>query len=386
MKKRILSFIIISIVLISASCNKHNKNDDYNYTSSKDFMENTSTPERLSIDVDFDAIKYVDNARTYQAEYIEFDKQKLIDAFLKNPVKEEKIWAEGPQIISSSDNIKEILSIYDGGKSFGTDTGMKGSFFYSKTFDDIPWEKLDAVADISFEDLSYNDEFRRNSDYDSYIDLNFFSYEESLLDIEEILETAGISHFDIDEAYSLDLDTMKAHFELYRNSHNVDSNLKNTSWTKEDECYIFSLRQMVDDIAIVNKEWQMPDGTKASVWGNAMPATKIHLVYNKSGINKIEAHNIVKITKEIKDNNLISVYEALNTLIQDYSLTILEDDIHIVSAELCYLNIPDNDKIELVPGWIFISVKEIVLDGKSYTQYKYDAVNAVTGKLYQDRW
>ena len=179
---------------------------------------------------------------------------------------------------------------------------------------------------------------------------------------------------------------MKSHYDLYLKKGLIHDDQKNLNWSIEDECYIFSLRQLVDNIPIVNTEWQMPDGTKNSAIGNPMPRTYVKLVYDSKGIKKIEAYSILSIIDEIESNNLINLFEAINTLIQGYSLTILEDDIKIVSADLCYLPIPKDGMFELIPGWVFCSTKTFDLNGEAHVKYKYDVVNAVTGKLYQARW
>ncbi|AEE96634.1 hypothetical protein [Mahella australiensis] len=389
MKKSILLFILITMSMILVSCGEDERADSFEGMDSKTFLESITLPDKLSIDVNLDEVKNPSEAKTYKADYIEFDKQKLIDAFVKNNVTEEKIWAEGPQIIASDGNIKEFLSIYDGGKSFGTVTDTKGGFSYSKEINSIPSEKLDTVASILFNDPDFDAQkygYALNSDYASYKDLDFLSYKDTLADIKRIFNVAGMPQFDVDEAYSLDLETITSHYKLYLNSEIAEDDRKNLEWTKDDECYIFSLRQLVDNIPIVNKGWQMPDGTKASAWGNPMPATCIYLVYDKTGIRKIVAYNILNITEEKENNKLINLYDALNALINNYSLTILEDDVSIISAELCYLNVPKDNMVELVPGWVFRSAKAREVDGTTFITYKYDVVNAVTGKLYPDRW
>jgi len=385
MKKSIPVIILTFLLIMFTSCGTSETGKSYHGMNKETSLKDVELPDKLSIEFETDDIRNIEEAKTYLADYMEFDKQKLVNSFMKNSITEEKILAEGPQVISSSGNVTEFLSIYDGGKSFGVETGMEGGFAYSKTVDDLWIKKWDTVASSSFLAPGFNEQYRLNSDYGSQIDLDFLPYEDALADIRKILKMAGIPAFDIDETYSLDLETILSHYRLYL-ENNMNEEERKLTWTKDDECYIFSLRQLVDNIPIVNKTWQMPDGTKASVWGNPMPAASIHLVYDKTGICDIEAYNILRITDEKEKNKLISVYEALNTLIHDYSLTILEDEISIDSAELCYLIIPKDNMAELVPGWVFRSAKTEKTDGGNYIQYKYDVVNAITGELYQDRW
>lgn len=391
MKKNIMLFISTFILVILASCSTPEKVIDFQGMDSKAFLESVNLPENLSIDINFDDVKSLDTAKTYKADHIVFDNQKLINAFIKNSITEEKIWAEGPQFIASTGNTREFLNIHDGGKSFGIETSTEGGFGYGRVVNDMFFsDKLNTVASLEFNyppsSPKLKHSYYSNDDYASYSNLDFISYEEALADIKGILNAAGLPQFDVDETYSLDLKTMKSHYELYLESGLTEDDLKNLNWSKDDECYIFSLVQLVDDIPIVNREWQMPDGTKSSAVGNPMPPTYINLLYDSEGIKDIRACFIRDIIDEVETNSLINVYKALNTLIQDYSLTILEDDVSIVSAELCYLSIPKDDVFELIPGWVFCSTQTIESNGKTYIDYKYDVVNAVTGKLYQSRW
>ncbi len=390
MKKSIALFIPIVMLAIFASCNSPGRVTDFNDMDSKTFLESIEFPQNLSIDMNLDDIKSVDTAKTYKADYATFDKQKLINAFIKNKVTEEKIWAEGPQVIATSGNTKEYLNMQDGGKSFGVENGAKGGFIYSRIVDDVFEDKLDTVANNDFVySTRYSVQKYRyniNADYSSYSNLSFLSYNAALTDIKNRLNMVGITEFDVDETYSLDLETMKSHYELYLKSEFCDEEMKNLNWTKDDECYIFSLTQLVDNIPIVNVQWIMPDGTKDSAVPNLMPSTSIKLIYDSRGMKEIRTSYIRNIVGEIESNHLINLYEALNKLIHDYSLTILEDKVSIVSAKLCYLSIPKDGMFELIPGWLFCSTKTEELDGETFIRCKYDVVNAVTGKLYQARW
>ncbi len=182
----------------------------------------------------------------------------------------------------------------DGGKSFGVENGAKGGFTYSRIVDGVFQSKLYTVANNEFVySTRYSvqkDNYNINTDYSSYSNLSFLSYNDALTDIKKALNTAGITQYDVDETYSLVLKTMKSHYELYlKNKLCLDSE-KNFNWTKDDECYIFLLVQLVDNIPIVNIQWPMPDGTKDSAVPNLMPPTSIKLVYDSKGIKDIQAY------------------------------------------------------------------------------------------------
>ncbi len=83
--------------------------------------------------------------------------------------------------------------------------------------------------------------------------------------------------------------------------------------------------------------------------------------------------------------DLISGFDAMKVLVDDYAKIIIERDIHILSAQLCYLLYPaseDNLSFTLKPGWIFTSFSS----KGSYSSFRIDMVDAVTGELYPGRF
>lgn len=383
-------FVLIILTLSISSCSTPKKVQDFSGMDSNVFLESVVLPKKLSIDLKLDDIKSYAKVKIYTVEYITLDKQKLTDAFMKNHITDEKKYAEGPQVIASHGNAIEYLSIYDGGKSFGANTGLFGFNYFTSVNGNMS-EKLNTVASISFGDPSGSEQiygYDLNTDYASRRDLSFMPYQDMLVSMNRTLNKAGIPQCIVDKTFSLDLETMKAHYQLYLKSDAVQDDQKDLGWTKADESYILSLRQVVDGIPVVNHAWQMPEGTKDSAFGNSMPVGSINLIYDKTGIRSISASNVLTIAGDGEDDNLISMYQALKTLIDDYSLTILQTDVHIISAELCYLIIPGNGTVELTPGWIFCSTKaaDVEYEGKTITEYRYDVVNAVTGKHYPSRW
>lgn len=387
MRKTLMLLILFVLSLLLFSCSKFDETTkDFEAMDTSIFFETVIIPERLSIAIDLDEKKDINKATIYQAEQEQFDQQNLIDTLIQNEIVEEKVWAEGPQIIAEGSDIQEVLSVDDGGEAFfGVKEYDAGGFNYSKITNGFGWNEMMIVANLSFINASVL-ENQQNSEYASKSDLGFLPYEKALADIEQTLDKIGLPTIKVDETYSLDLETMLSHYELYLNSPFVEEDDIDLKWTKDNESYIFSLQQLVDNIPIVNKGWQMPDGTKESAWGNPMPATGITLVYDQTGISNISAYGILDIGDKLETKSLINVYEALHTLVDAYSLTILEDEISIDSAELSYLAVPKDDIYELIPGWVFVSSKSTTDDGITSTEYKYDVVDAVTGKLYQDRW
>lgn len=386
MKRFALVFILSLILFVAPSCKTSTTDTNINDLNKNNFYDKVSVPEKLKLEIDFDQPNNPIMAKTYIAQHIELDKEKLIETFIQGKITEEKIWAEGPQISAVNKDTSEVLSIFDGGKSFGTKTGMEGGFSYFTLIGLDDPEKWNVVANTSFSDPSPNENYKNNSDYGSYVNLDFESLQNTEKNILSLFSKSDIPNFRIDETYSLDLATMTNHYKLYLNSGMAEEENTSKNWSHEDECYIISMEQIIDNIPIINKVWQMPDGTKGSAWGNPMPSTTMKIVYDKSGIRKIMAYNLLRTGEKIEDNKLISFFDAIKILVDDYSKILIEDDIRIVSAKLCYLNIPQDSTLRLVPGWLFTSAKSRTFEGITYTQYKYDVVNAITGNLYQDRW
>ena len=77
MKKNIMLSISIFILVILASCNTPEKAINFQDMDSKTFLEHVNLPENLSIHIDFDNVRGVDTAKTYKADHIVFDNQKL---------------------------------------------------------------------------------------------------------------------------------------------------------------------------------------------------------------------------------------------------------------------------------------------------------------------
>lgn len=117
-----------------------------------------------------------------------------------------------------------------------------------------------------------------------------------------------------------------------------------------------------------------------------MPITSVTLTYDHTGIRTMNAYNFIQIISEEEPVEVISGYDALQVLVDEYAKIIIECDIHIVSAQLCYLLFPEGEdgySFSLEPGWIFTS--RTVYDGQ-ITKYRYDVVDAVNGKLHPGRF
>lgn len=383
-------YILFIIILVSTGCSGTPLPKTGRIVSPDAFYEQVSIPERLYIDVDFEQMYTLKSVKQYTVEKMDMDQDKLVKAFLKEQFAEKSIWADGVTFIANDRDITEYLTVYDGGESFGTPTSMKGGFYYSKTIGNDDPHKWNMVACQEFRTPNAVTPDVNNLDFSSHIDLGFIPYAQAVQEIFDVVHTAELPDLVIDETYSLDLATMMTHLQLAQqggpNWNGISSEtLQLTKWNSEDECYIFSLQQLIGELPVDNKGWSNPSAAPSTLFSNKMPTTMITLTYDHSGIRRIQASNLLRILTEEEPVELISGYDALKIVVDHYSRIIIENDIRIISAQLCYVLYPISGSdvtFTLKPGWILSSFSS---DG-SYSSYCFDMVDAVTGELYPGRF
>lgn len=279
------------------------------------------------------------------------------------------------------------MNLNDGGAAFFDEKEIPPfDFNYTKAIEGINSEQLGAIVYKSFGQITNIPREQINSDYESYTDLDFLAFKDALSNIHSKLNKIGMPQLVIDETYSVDIATMRKHNDIYLSSYNEPEKI---NWTKDDEFYLFSMQQLVDNIPLVNKVWTMPDGAKDSYLGfPEMPYTVVSIIHDKNGIRELNTSNILDVYEKVSEDNIITVYEALDKLIDSYALTILEEDVNVLEAELVYLVLPEKngDGYNLVPGWVFVSETIIEITGHRSTVHKHDVIDAVTGQLYQGTW
>jgi len=138
------------------------------------------------------------------------------------------------------------------------------------------------------------------------------SYKDALAAVEELLyDTLGFPELEVAEAYSMDLKTMLEHYELYKKAGGKEE----IAFTKDDECYVFFFRQVIDEIPIINIYW-----AKATFGENeTTPVTYVTVFYTRDGIREIYAIDLLDIVEGGENKPLISPAKALQVVIDDYS-------------------------------------------------------------------
>lgn len=360
------------------------------------YVETVELPEHFSIVFDPAEVESVDTASVHTASILEFneqDRDTVIDELVHGEIIDTKNYAEGPWLEADHDGVKEYLTIYDGGKSFGIDSGVNGGLTYGIDIDGISLSsKLSIVIENSpgppgniAQEFGYD----LKSDYGSFVNPSFLDYVDALAEVEGLLSTVGFPELAVAEAYSLDLDTMLDHYDLYLDSRDyfgIEEEDDQYVWSKDDESYQFFFRQIIGDIPLVNMAWPNVQGIPGQNTGSSaeIGSTSIEVIYSKDGIISLSAINLLDVVQDGEEKSLINEATALKSVIDSYSEVLLTKETSVTSMELCYVAILTGEhSYELVPAWVFeISEENDWDDPKDGTitlnDYSYFVVNAIT--------
>ncbi|WP_062107426.1 hypothetical protein [Bacillus niameyensis] len=383
MKKIMILFF--SLILLTACQNAEGSTTPKNIpTDIVAFLETIKLPKHFSIDFDLTEVQLLDSAKIYKASILEIDENLAVEKLLKGEIVDKKNYAEGPWYEADKGKEKEYLTVYDGGKSLGMDSGVHGGINYSLVKEDAFFQnKLSTVVENSPGppgNIAQQYGFNLKSDYGSMDNLSFKDYNDALAEIEELLATIGFPKITVAETYSLDLKTMLEHDVLYEKSKSYFGIEEEYIWSKDDEAYLFFFQQVIDGIPLSNKGLY-------EISGKEINSTPIDIWYSKDGISNITASNLLKVTNSGEEKQLISGAEALKPIIDSYSEILLENETRIFSMELNYVAIlQKDDSYELIPAWIFgIAETSDWPDGSTgesvtLDSYSYYVMNAITGE------
>jgi len=410
LKQYIVLIFCFMFLILTSACGGNQDNqkqidEPENSINLDAFLQTVNLPENFSLAFDESEVKSVDSAKVYKAASLELDADEIAGRLLKGKIISTEISAQGPWFEAENESFKEYLTVFDGGKSFGIDSGLEGGLSYSVYRNDeqsnpahselLP--RQPGPPDSIAQRWGYN----LKSDYASFADLSFMNYKDSLAAVEKVLyDTLGFPGLEVAETYSIDLETTLKHYELYLDSREYfrgeeDEEEDEVILTKDDECYVFFFRQLIDDIPVINLIWdggvltdsaaetaKQPIQTAA---GNVMPGTDVNVCYDRSGVRSISAYNLYKIIESGEKRQLVSPAKALQVVIDEYSEILLAGETIVESMELCYAVIPSEDSCQLIPAWVFcIAEAENETDqtgGTKKTIYSYEiyVVDAITG-------
>jgi regulatory protein YycI of two-component signal transduction system YycFG len=109
------------------------------------------------------------------------------------------------------------------------------------------------------------------------------------------------------------------------------------------------------------------------------------VTFTKDCITNINALNLydIKTAEEGEAKPLIGAARALQVLLDEYNGLLLDKGTRVVSAELCYVSIPNAGTDELIPAWVFSIALPVVPNAQvthSFDKYSSYVVNAITGE------
>lgn len=388
MKKTATVFLVLFLYVFMSACEKDDSEaaiDLEEYDSLEELIETVNLPDNFLIDVDLSKVTDKNRAKIYTATKMKFDEEQAIDELLQEEIVDTHQYAEGPQFETENGSLKEYLTVYDGGKSLGIDSGVEGGIGYSLYIDgESFYNNLSTVISASPEppdNIGQMHGYNLKEDYKSFADLSFMNYNDVLSEVETVLSNVGFPSLTLAETYSLDLETMLDHYDLYLDSRSYYRNEgeegedDHIQWSEDDETYIFLFQQELDGIPLSNRFIRGTMSTYADVY------------YTKHGIRHITAYNFIDVLEESEEKSLISGTDAIQKVIDSYSEIILKNETKIISMELLYVSmVLENGDYELIPAWVFGIAESSdwsdEFDGGTYSldSYEYFVVDAITGE------
>ncbi|WP_281890560.1 hypothetical protein [Paenibacillus sp. YYML68] len=390
MRFMLLLLCTISLISFASACQgTQTENHVAHSTDLASFLQTVELPNNLSISLDPAEVKSVSSAKTYTVNYLRLEPETVAQKLLNRTIVERRILAQGLQFQTGDEALTEYLTVLDGGKRFGEESGVDGGFYYGIYAYGKSTANYSSVIANAVGPLDITEQLHRSllrSDYASRADLSFQSFEQALATVQQHLMATGIPAIELSETYSLDLNTIQAHYALYMKD--IHDQKEHIDWTKNDEAYLFHFRQIFDQIPVINISWEWGKGAAASAFGNWMPHPAINATYTTNGVAKIHASGVYDKNGAVagEEQPLISAAQAIQHLVKEYEGLILSEGTDVISAELCYVSIPQNKSYQLIPAWVLIVAKpEIWTQAESniqtpYYDYSIYVVNAVTGE------
>ena len=212
-------------------------------------------------------------------------------------------------------------------------------------------------------------------------DLSFFPMKEAQQTIVDFLASWGVPVVPW-EAYSVDLQGLREHRQIQLDYFSdTNKSLKKEieklgDFTAEDEAYYLFFRQVVDELTVLDANWRPLDKRLG-------PQSGAQVKWSSRGIEDFEGGCFFQVEEAEEEYSLLSREQALEELLEPYvGLERLNRETTILSAELCYVPIYEaEDRLLLMPAWVFIAETWVSFPGQPIAQYDYLAVHAGTGEL-----
>lgn len=203
--------------------------------------------------------------------------------------------------------------------------------------------------------------------------------------IKEILPGFSVGNFNVRSLTSDYLNSIqnkyfeeaeKSSDEMIREEYKEQQQWKK-NWRKKDDAYYVVAELSLDGININSGE------TMELSNGKNINPVYITIIYNKNGFVYVDFSSVIKV-KNRKEDEIVTVAQALKSLKDDLTSIILTDEKTIKDAQFRYVMIStsDNKKIEIRPVWIFdVMVKLEQKNKDDDNGEEIYMVDAVTGEV-----
>lgn len=359
--------LFLSIFLVGSafcvSCNKPQSNTTEipHEISLSEYVEKYRCPENISLNFQTENVTERPSAYEYTADFFEADMEKIRDAFLH--VNEVSLTdsAFGPYMTANNGTEMEYLVIYEdavkGGFSYSSDSSM----MYSKVASLYPGSENS--------DLDYT----QMQDYQINVSLDFMNWSDAATEVQQTFKKVGLPEVEFQKGWALDATTMNEHQKIYLDHFPQEDAPREINTL--DEAYLLHFRQVIDDIPLINIQWQnyVRDKDEAT-------EAIVSAIYSKKGICSAEVRHLVGNLQPGEKKELLSAAQALDTLCQIYNSKFY-DQVNIDQMELVYISYPNKGSLELIPAWYF---HLFIPNNQSNSNPYLDVVlNAQTGQPMQ---
>lgn len=204
-------------------------------------------------------------------------------------------------------------------------------------------------------------------------EFSFASSEEAFQDIEKSLLDIGIDIGDcVYEVYYLDHETLQQEELHIGMDGNIDKSAYKDSWSEEDDCYYFCIRQKYEGLA----EYHIFVENFRKLSDENAP---IQVLYSKNGIISLDIEKVFNF-QDGESVSLCDFEKVAETVAEKYNMLLSDVEYEVTKAELYYVVDITEGKGEyfVTPGWI-IEIVERLPDGSSNGTLQME-VNAVTGE------
>lgn len=347
------------------------------------FLQSVSLPDRLTVSFDPDTVKTAASARRHTARKQLFDVETVKQHLLHRAVVDSRDYAEGPWFETGDASFKEYLCVYHG--------VIQGGLTYSLVRDGV-WlttKLADVIVDEPGPDDHYGygryESALKKSCFLPEADLPFMNYADARAALLDLLQQTGFPEMEINETYTLDLATIEGQYQRFLEESAAlypEREVSDYTWSETDTCYLFLMRQQIDQIPVLDQSWQ-GQGASTSPAGDPMPASRTQAYWTQDGLASVHAYSLYELLESGPEEPLIGPVQALQVLLADLSQNIITRPTWLASVELCYVSIPANqnkDRFTLLPAWVFCLGEELTIDGNDIKDYAYVVINAISGR------